>query len=369
MPASTHGAQGRALGFLHRMAEQAAAVARFAREGVDGLPELVDSELTTLSICDLVRGRRTVYSSDPGAIGREERAIFDRMFFDHPLVQYHAAHPRGATRKISDSLPSARFHRTELYNEYYRRIGIDHVMAMPLFVDQHLLVSFVVQRSGRDYDERERALLDLVRPQLALMFRHALALERLSAAAARLEEVCGEAGWYEIGLDPLRRVRRASERAVLRLAGFCGGARVVPGRRLPAQIDRWLATLLADSPDPLLGPRTGTLRLVEGDTELDIHLLPDAAEADGHLLLVGRPVGRGVAARFADLPLTAREREVLQWAAAGKSNPEIALILGASPRTVEKHFEHILAKLGVESRTAAVVRGLTVGWASGGPTG
>lgn len=51
--------------------------------------------------------------------------------------------------------------------------------------------------------------------------------------------------------------------------------------------------------------------------------------------------------------LTRREREVLSWIARGKSNPEIAAILGISAATVSKHLERIYPKLGVENRTAA----------------
>jgi DNA-binding CsgD family transcriptional regulator len=51
--------------------------------------------------------------------------------------------------------------------------------------------------------------------------------------------------------------------------------------------------------------------------------------------------------------LTRRENEVLHWLAAGKSNAEMAEILGVSPATVGKHLERIYEKLGVENRTAA----------------
>jgi DNA-binding response OmpR family regulator/DNA-binding CsgD family transcriptional regulator len=51
--------------------------------------------------------------------------------------------------------------------------------------------------------------------------------------------------------------------------------------------------------------------------------------------------------------LTAREGEVLLWVSRGKTNRDIADILGMSPRTVNKHLEHIFEKLGVETRTAA----------------
>jgi DNA-binding NarL/FixJ family response regulator len=54
-----------------------------------------------------------------------------------------------------------------------------------------------------------------------------------------------------------------------------------------------------------------------------------------------------------ELGLTIREGEVLSWLSKGKTNRDIAQILGLSPRTVDKHLEQIYAKLGVENRTAA----------------
>jgi DNA-binding NarL/FixJ family response regulator len=51
--------------------------------------------------------------------------------------------------------------------------------------------------------------------------------------------------------------------------------------------------------------------------------------------------------------LTVRECEVLVWIARGKSNRDIGEILALSPRTVNKHLEHIYVKLGVENRASA----------------
>ncbi len=51
--------------------------------------------------------------------------------------------------------------------------------------------------------------------------------------------------------------------------------------------------------------------------------------------------------------LTQREAEVLYWVTLGKTSKDIGDILGSSPRTANKHLEHICAKLGVETRTAA----------------
>ncbi len=54
--------------------------------------------------------------------------------------------------------------------------------------------------------------------------------------------------------------------------------------------------------------------------------------------------------------LTAREAEILMWISRGKTNKEVGLILDTSPRTVNKHLEHIFEKLGVPTRTAAVAK-------------
>lgn len=60
--------------------------------------------------------------------------------------------------------------------------------------------------------------------------------------------------------------------------------------------------------------------------------------------------------------LTSREMDVLRQIAAGKTNPEIALGLGISERTVEKYLRSIYKKLGVISRVDAAVRAVREGW-------
>lgn len=135
------------------------------------------------------------------------------------------------------------FKRQELYADYYRRIGIDHVVAVPIVSNPQLVMSFVLNRVGRDFDDRERDLLNRLQPALANLYR-------MASMAARLQS--------------------------------------------PAQT-----------------------------TRLD--------------------------------SLTPREREILHWVAAGKTDAQIAAILGLSARTVQKHLQNGYVKLGVESRTAAAI--------------
>src|SRR6476659_4223853 len=72
------------------------------------------------------------------------------------------------------------------------------------------------------------------------------------------------------------------------------------------------------------------------------------------LLRLSKESGTALPPEFtSELGLTNREGEVLAWLSKGKTNRDIAQILGLSPRTVDKHLEQIYAKLGVENRTAA----------------
>ena len=241
---------------LHAIGEGCPTPGEFARRGVRHLPALVASEITTLSLCDLATGKRRVVSDPPHAFGRTELEAFDRHFREHPLVRFHTTHHDGATHRISDALSGTAFRATPLYADYYARVGLDHAMALPLYVDERLLVSFAFNRRGRDFTDGERDLLDLMRIPLSTLYRQSYALAQARAALAASGDPAPAAG---------------------------------------------------DGPDPLAA-------------------------------------------------LTDREREVLGWVAAGKSNAQIAEILGASPRTVAKHLERIYEKLGVESRTAAAMR-------------
>ncbi len=61
-------------------------------------------------------------------------------------------------------------------------------------------------------------------------------------------------------------------------------------------------------------------------------------------------------------PLTPREMDVLRAAARGLGNKQIAAELGLSVRTVQTHLTSVFAKLGVQSRTEAVLHALKAGW-------
>ena len=342
-------------------------LAGFARAGVQALPSLVASDVTTLSVCDLGSGHRKVFGTPGSALSAQDQACFDRFFVEHPLVRYHGElHGQGAHR-ISDSLPFSRFRETPLYNEYYRRIGIDHVIALPIHVDAHTLVSFVLNRRGRDFSDRERNALDLLREHLAQLYRQSQALEHAQAAQTGLNLLFDQSGSAWMRLGSQRELLAASALALSWVERYAGAA-PRPGQRLPAVLDRWLAQAPSGGAALGLGKAPLVTRnelvLARGGDRLRVQVLAlpqparePAQEGDSFMILQEQPA-LAASAQFTSLPLTPRERDVMQWFAAGKTDRDIAAVLGCSHRTVQKHLERIYSKLGVETRTAAVMRAL-----------
>ena len=125
----------------------------------------------------------------------------------------------------------------------------------------------------------------------------------------------------------------------------------------------WLHAL-EDPVSPGLLPQSLEAALVAGAAivigtatgmRLSVRNLGAAALGETMLLFAMQRDGTAGAssARLAEAALTPRETEVLSWLAKGKTNRDIGEILGTSPRTVNKHLEHIFEKLGVETRAAA----------------
>jgi len=338
-----------ALALVERVGAATMDARSYARAGVRALPDLVGADLTTLSSCSLADGRRRVTGFPERALSVSDIACFDRHFFAHPLVRFHSAHHDGGAHRISDSLPDSAFRKTPLHAEYYRRIGIAHAVAVPLHVDDRTLVSFVLNRAGRDFSDDDVALLEAVRGSLAMLLRKANALADARAMTDRYRAWVDAEGWSEIEVDARGRIRRGDRRGLALLGLAVPEAGLRPGAALPGALTAWLARAHGG------GPAGTALALASGDRRVALRALPEAA-GGGWLLYIGEKSANPPPDHAAMATLTPREREVLDWVAAGKSDAQAAAILGISVRTVGKHLEHVYVKLGVEGRTAAVMR-------------
>jgi DNA-binding CsgD family transcriptional regulator len=86
----------------------------------------------------------------------------------HPVCQ---AHERGdfRTAKLSDFLTRRELHRSELYAEWFRPVGVEYELELAFPSPLWHTRTFIFDRRGRssrDFDERDRLVLDLLKPHL-----------------------------------------------------------------------------------------------------------------------------------------------------------------------------------------------------------
>jgi DNA-binding response OmpR family regulator len=121
------------------------------------------------------------------------------------------------------------------------------------------------------------------------------------------------------------------------------------GLLLPPAMQQWLAQLQKVK----AGSKTPAMASFPNDEQLRLQYMGTLGPNE-FLLRLAKDSSTETPAEFSSaLGLTSREGEVLSWLSKGKTNRDIAQILGLSPRTVDKHLEQIYSKLGVENRTAA----------------
>jgi DNA-binding CsgD family transcriptional regulator len=222
--------------------------------------------------------------------------------------------------KFSDFLGRRDLQRNPLYNLLLAPLGLRDSLAVRLPIGPATWTKrFCFDRGGGDFGTRDRAVLEILSPHLVRLYRAGVNQRRLHEALAVYE--AAEAA--VVLLEPGERIAFASTAARQLLQRYFGRN----GAALPEPLESWLRD---GGSEPLLTSA--------GDRVLAIELVDEA------LLLEER---RQLP------PLTAREREILELVAEGRTNAEIAERLWISRGTVRKHLDNIYAKLGVHTRTAA----------------
>jgi DNA-binding CsgD family transcriptional regulator len=347
-----------ALRALQLLADQSASSASFIDAALERLPGIVASDLTTLSICDLDAGTRRVVGRKGEALSETDRAAFNRHFCEHPLVRFHGSHPGGPTQRISDCLNFRSFRNSALHADYYRRIGINYVMALPLHIDSANVISIVFNRSRCDFRDGERAVLDAVRQPLAAIYRNLVVCEEASIGLRRISRLAADGAWQMVRVTMAGQILDASPAARRLLSRFFPEYRSGRQSSLPAKLFAWFARSRnwgLERPAISHGQQFSLSHL---GSRLSVHFVPDPDDLfAGYLLMKAERLDVSIA-DLARLPITAREREVLALVATGKTNRGIAEVLTISARTVQKHLEHVFQKLGAETRMAAAIRAL-----------
>jgi DNA-binding CsgD family transcriptional regulator len=298
------------------------------------LGELVGADVVAWDRVDLASGvvRHTMLPDDAEPAGAFDAVVGDAS--GHPLLAAHAAAQRSALR-LSDVVEPRDLTHSALYGDLLHGSGVEYEIAISVRTGRGEALVAGLGRSERGFSERDREMLDLVRPGLELVLRAAEARVRLVHALA----ADPPPGTAVILLNRDGEIELSSGDAERWLAEHFGAAEH-PGW-LPAALAEWLA----------LPPRPPLVSVREGRC-LRIQLLP----GDPHALLLEEDVASFRPEALRRLGLTAREREVLGAAAVLEATEEIASELFLSARAVREVLERIDAKLGVASPQAAVAR-------------
>ena len=123
-----------------------------------------------------------------------------------------------------------------------------------------------------------------------------------------------------------------------------------PEEVAPDELLKWLFEALRARRE---GRDPASLLIADGSRRLLASLHYQTGDEEWLVVLREENDASAIESLIAAFRLTRREAEVLYWVTLGKTSKDIGDILGSSPRTVDKHLEHVFEKLGVETRTAA----------------
>jgi DNA-binding CsgD family transcriptional regulator len=308
------------------------------------LRSLIRCDSITYNEVDLRRSRAFSIVDPSDALDAGDAAVFDRYLAQHPVIAYSSATGDGRAHMLSDFLSHRELRRTDLWNEYFRPVSVDYQLAICLLLEPGLIVGIAFNRARRDFDQRDRELIDLARPLVAASYRTAqLDLYQREVIAA-YDAALNSDGHGVIACRADGHVLAVTSMAERLLSEYLG-VLLAPGHQLPGR----LADLFVHAP----GPRQ---RLVVNGARARLRVR--RVVQDGRNLLVLDEVPYVVAADIALAGITQREAQILDLLAAGHSTAEVADHLGIKQRTIDKHIEHIRIKLNVSSRSAAVARWL-----------
>jgi DNA-binding CsgD family transcriptional regulator len=330
--------------------------------------QLVSHDIQAFHVTNIRTGQ-VIDTLEPGVpdISTELRtelvATRNRYFFEHPVAANFPQTMHGAY-KISDFISSEELHSREaLYQNYLRPLGLEDQMM--LFLPNAsgnmarlgdagaTFAGYSLNRSQRSFTERDRLILNLLRPHLFQAYCNVQRYDRLQQKFDQLQDFVQDAAM--IALNAEGRVQLTTPQASIWLEAYFPKPSSI--WVLPDRLWSWIkhqAASLRNTVDPR--PPCLPLRIQQADRQLVIRLILKPAE-NRYLLLLEEQT-TSLLGSLELLGLSQRETAVLGWVLQGKENKTIAMELGVSESTVRRHLESIYGKFGVSSRTGAIAYAL-----------
>jgi DNA-binding CsgD family transcriptional regulator len=353
---------------LNQAIQQLYALKDFDRFGVEALTivdRLIPSELPLFHVTNV----QTFAVEDtflPGfpPLTPELKRIKQQTIGEHPIAQNMPTALSGACT-IADFVSSAQLHQREgIYQQFMRPLEVEDQMMLFLPQDDvgdwvqlaeanATLVGFALNRDRRRFTERDRLILNLLRPHLFQAYQNVQRYHQVIHDRGQLERSLTHLGL--IVVDPVGIIQWITPQAEQWLATYFERSTALG--YLPEDLWMWVKDQTSGVISHPHASEVATPLQIELACKcLTIRLVIEPDRRGCNLLL--EEATRSHLQSLAPLGLSQRETEVLGWLMQGKDNKAIATLMGVSASTIRKHLENIYRKFGVQSRTEAVAYAL-----------
>jgi DNA-binding CsgD family transcriptional regulator len=281
---------------------------------------------------------------------------------EHPLVQRLPQVIHGVYQ-ISDFLSRQELHRLEgLYQQFLRQLGMEEEITFflpnatadswhPFSQINANLVGVSLHRTQR-FTERDRLILNLLRPHLSQAHDNAQQFQRLQRDLSQLQQTFNQLDL--VILNAKGQVLRITPQAIAWLETYFSPPTGL--LQLSEHLWAWVKHQVMVTQNPDQPKACLPLRIQQNGKQLVIRLVVDPI-AEHYLLLLEEQT-LSLLQSLNLLGLSQRETEVLFWVIQGQENKAIATQLNVGQSTVRKHLESVYHKLGVQSRAEAIAQAL-----------
>jgi len=132
---------------------------------LEALAELIPCDEIGYADLDRLARRQLDYSGTDSGDG--DMTLFWEIVDDHPLCRHQLAYADFTAKRLSDVISRRQLMRSRIYEDWFRPAGIVAELEVGIAPSRTRTRNFVLDRASGDFSERDRAVLELVRPHLA----------------------------------------------------------------------------------------------------------------------------------------------------------------------------------------------------------